>query len=83
MSTSQFKINRFLGATPSPRVSDERYQATLENIFGVKVPVALRFESDEEQRFAGVLENVWGIRLPSEMVTRAYSIFIKEYETEH
>ena len=60
-------------------VSDERFQGVLENVFGVTIPTTQPFESDDEQKFAGALENIWGIRLPSEMVTSAYTIFIKEY----
>jgi hypothetical protein len=65
----------------SQPASDERVQGVLENIFGVKIPQAVPFESDEEQKYAGSLEYVYGVKLPSEMVSRAYSIFIKEYKS--
>lgn len=67
-------------STPQP-VSEERVQGVLENVFGLKIPNAQPFESEEEQKFAGSLENVYLVKLPSEMVSRAYSIFIREYSS--
>jgi hypothetical protein len=66
---------------PQP-ASDERVQGVLENVFGVKIPQSAPFESDEEQKYAGSLENIYGVKLPSDMVSRAYSIFIKEYKSK-
>jgi hypothetical protein len=84
MSQEQIKLTRqqqnVVDKVPK-RVTEERFEGSLENIFGLKLPTKPQAEPDEEQNFAAVLENVYGVKLPSEMVGRAYSIFIKEYKT--
>jgi hypothetical protein len=63
-------------------VSEDKVQGVLENVFGIKIPNTPQYDTEEDQQFAGVMENVYGVRLPSEMVSRAYSIFIKEYNQD-
>jgi hypothetical protein len=84
MATSPSRARKISSLCPEPYVkgiSEEKVQGVLENIFGLKIPDASKFESEENHHYSGLLENVFGVRLPSEMVTRAYTIFIKEYKS--
>jgi hypothetical protein len=84
MNREQIKLTRqsqkIVDKAPK-RVTEERFEGSLEPVFGLKLPTTPQAEPDEEQTFASVLENVYGVKLPSEMVGRAYSIFIKEYKS--